>query len=99
MEKPSPRRMNVILRPQRVDDLVKAAGKRVADMLAPLLEQSHLVECSDEDYDAYVAAAPRHNKVEVDSEPAVSVSADNGAWVQAWVWVSDKRAGVTREEA
>jgi hypothetical protein len=36
--------------------------------------------------------------VEVDDNALVSVSDDGGAYVQAWIWVSDEDAGVNSEE-
>jgi hypothetical protein len=39
-----------------------------------------------------VAAAKKWEKegeIEIDSDAEVSRSADNGAYVQAWVWISD----------
>ena len=42
---------------------------------------------------------PSHEgDVEVDDNAIVSMSDDGGAYVAAWIWVSDEDAGVTREE-
>lgn len=40
----------------------------------------------------------REGSVEVDDNALVSVSDDGGAYVQAWIWVSDEDAGVNSEE-
>ena len=51
---------------------------------------------------AYRAAARKryHNEgtCEIDENAVVSVSDDEGAYVQAWVWVDDTDAGVVRSE-
>lgn len=50
-----------------------------------------------ENDDAYIAAARQiwaTDELEIDDEPVVSVSDDGGAWVAAWVWVSDEDAGL-----
>ncbi len=38
-------------------------------------------------------------EVEIDSDAIVSISDDPGAYVQAWVWVSDEEAGISRKDA
>jgi hypothetical protein len=44
----------------------------------------------DESLNAYRDAAPtREGELEVDDNAIVSVSEDGGAYVMAWVWVSD----------
>lgn len=50
-------------------------------------------------YAALARAIYCNNSVEIDdySNPKVSY-ADNGAWVQAWVWVSDRDIPVNQEE-
>jgi hypothetical protein len=40
----------------------------------------------------------RDGEIEIDWQTEVSVSDDGGAYVQAWVWVSNEEAGVPGEE-
>lgn len=44
------------------------------------------------DYNVYTEAAKRsvadYDNIEVDESPEISI-ADGGAWVQAWIWVSE----------
>lgn len=40
----------------------------------------------------------REGELEVDGDAIVSESADGGAYVMAWLWVSDEDAGVERDE-
>ena len=40
----------------------------------------------------------RDGEIEVDEGAAVSMGNDGGAYVQAWLWVSDERAGLAKEE-
>jgi hypothetical protein len=43
----------------------------------------------------YRAAVKTSDDLEVDDDAIVSTGADPGAWVHAWVWVSNEDAGVT----
>lgn len=58
------------------------------------------VQDADEpDLAAYRAAVPtREGELEVDPNAIVSVSDDGGAYVAAWVWVTDDQAGIETEE-
>jgi len=59
----------------------------------------HVHELTDETACKYRDAAferSRDGDLEVDSNALVSVSGENGAYVQAWLWVTDEDAGVTR---
>lgn len=48
----------------------------------------------------YITAAREHctDDLEIDDAPIVSEGGDPGAWVSAWVWVTDAEAGVERDE-
>jgi hypothetical protein len=39
------------------------------------------------------------DEMEVDSDAFVSAGDDPGAWVQAWIWVTDKEAGIEESQA
>lgn len=52
---------------------------------------------------AYIASARRlytmsSDDVEIDGAPDVGI-AEDGAWVAAWVWVTQEEAGLYEEEA
>ncbi len=59
-------------------------------------------QCMEGPYDGlYVSAAREHwasDNIEIDDDPRVSLGADPGAWVHAWVWVKDDEAGVQTED-
>ncbi len=40
----------------------------------------------------------RDGEIEVDEGAVVSLGADDGAYVQAWLWVSNREAGVENDE-
>ncbi|MBA8881642.1 hypothetical protein [Phyllobacterium myrsinacearum] len=50
--------------------------------------------------DPYLAAAREaaNHELEIDEDAAVSPGADPGAWVQAWIWVSNEAAGLDVED-
>jgi hypothetical protein len=56
-------------------------------------EESNLEEYTDEDYIAAFNTHHANDECELDTgddgKPAVSQGADPGAWVRAWVWVSN----------
>lgn len=59
---------------------------------------------AEDDRNPYVAAAhdSRHLEeggVEVDAEAVVSKGEDAGAYVMAWLWVSDEEAGIATGDA
>lgn len=47
---------------------------------------------------AYRDAVEVSDELEVEPDGLVSISEDDGAWVMAWVWVTDKEVGVSRSE-
>ena len=50
---------------------------------------------------AYIGAAREvfaTDDLEIDDDPNVSLGGDPGAWVHAWVWVSDEDAGIQTED-
>lgn len=56
-----------------------------------------------QDHEAQYRTAARvkwgnDGECEIDEDATVSVSEDGGAYVSAWVWISDEVAGVTRDE-
>ncbi len=55
------------------------------------------------DNDPYLKAAHEHHyregELEFDDTAIISESDDEGAYVMAWVWVTDEEAGVTRQES
>lgn len=75
-----------------------------ADVIAKLNEL-HRERVSDEEDEAtqvYISTARaryhREGEVEIDDNAVVSESDDGGAYVAAWVWVSDADAGFANEE-
>lgn len=79
--------------------LVKAAQKN--DDIKALLEQlGRDIDAADEDSEeatAYRNAAQEKavdGEIEVDEEAVVSMGDDDGAYVQAWMWVSNTDAGL-----
>lgn len=81
---------------------VAMLGLELANEVEGLLQltanrlHSEFGECSVEDEGRYIEAAKaeyeREGEIEFDDDATVSRSADNGAYVQAWVWVRDKEA-------
>jgi hypothetical protein len=55
----------------------------------------------DRGSDAYARAAfqkrHRDGEIEIDDCTVVSLSDDGGAYVMAWIWVSDEAAGISRD--
>jgi hypothetical protein len=55
------------------------------------------------DENPYLKAAHEHHdregEIEFDDTAIISESDDEGAYVMAWVWVTDEEAGVTRQES
>ncbi|WP_266032393.1 hypothetical protein [Brucella intermedia] len=47
---------------------------------------------------AYRNAVETNDDLEVDEDAIVTHGADAGAWVHAWVWVTDEKAGIEPEE-
>ncbi len=77
-------------------DVLKALareGLTFSDCVKVFAEQDH-----DQDTDAYVSAAEdryaEEGSIEVDAPTVVSVSDDGGAYVMAWLWVSNGDAGI-----
>lgn len=68
------------------------------------LDFSHAVQIlGRDDSDPYVAAARNHSllsegTLEVDDIAVVSEGDDPGAYVSAWLWVSDEDAGIATDE-
>ena len=90
------RRVN-ITREQRAALLVLLEPDQappLADLRQQLREDFDLTEREQQYIDA---AQVKDGEVEIDGDSAVSISDDNGAYVMAWVWVSDDDAGVSRE--
>ena len=68
------------------------------------LEPSQIGKCSEcrtkAQDEAYRKAAREqwevgaNDELEIDADAKVSAGDDNGAWVQAWVWVADIDAGI-----
>lgn len=50
--------------------------------------------------DPYRAAAQEKatDELEIDDDAIVSEGGDPGAWVHAWIWITDGEAGVDRDE-
>jgi len=46
------------------------------------------------DYQSYRDAISTHDELEVDDDAMASVGDDPGAWVHAWIWVSNEEAGI-----
>ncbi|MCO5145398.1 MAG: hypothetical protein M9895_04360 [Aquamicrobium sp.] len=44
---------------------------------------------------AYRNAVETNDELEVDDDAIVSLGADPGAWVHAWVWVTNEQIGIT----
>jgi hypothetical protein len=44
-------------------------------------------------------ALARDGEIEIDEDAVVSIGDDSGAYVQAWLWVSDEAAGLSQQEA
>lgn len=58
---------------------------------------AHLASTKDDQDGRYVSAAREiwaDDECEIDDEPMVSPGADEGAWVSAWVWVTNEEAGI-----
>lgn len=85
------------LRSTQIDDLCNAinhAGLSFGEIVNQL---------GDDDSDPYVAAAQQHRlleegTLEVDGWAVVSRGDDDGAYVVAWLWVSNKAAGIAGDE-
>lgn len=43
-----------------------------------------------------VARDQANDELEIDDEPELSKSGDDGCWVAAWVWIADHEAGICR---
>ncbi len=59
--------------------------------------------CTDPDdrEAAYIAAGREkwcNDDLEIDDHPMVSLGGDPGAWVAAWVWVTDEDAGLEEDD-
>ncbi len=52
-----------------------------------------------EKYRAAAMASARDGEIEVDAGAVVSHGSDGGAYVMAWLWISDDEAGVDEESA
>lgn len=50
-------------------------------------------------YQQGAEALASDGEIEVDDEAAVSIGTDGGAYVQAWLWVSDAAAGLSKQES
>lgn len=64
-----------------------------ADMVKWDADQKELAHYRDAAQDRFLGD---EGDIEVDDEAIVSVGGDNGAYVQAWVWVSDEDAGMVK---
>ncbi len=74
----------------------RSEGLTFADCVAFFAEHDQ-----DENMDAYVSAARQQyvdeGSIEVDDPTIVSVSDDGGAYVMAWVWVTNADAGIEQQ--
>ena len=53
------------------------------------------------DNQRYVAAAQarqKYGELEIDDTAIISKGEDEGAYVQAWIWVTDEEAGIAHSE-
>lgn len=92
--------MTTLLHPD--DDPMSVASVVLPD-LSDVDDRQSTLECSDcvpaSQDAAYIKAAIErwgtgsNGDLEIDGDPRVSAS-ENGAWVQAWVWVSNTEAGI-----
>lgn len=46
----------------------------------------------------YIDAVETDDELEIDPDTVVSAGGDPGAWVMAWVWISDEQAGIKPED-
>jgi hypothetical protein len=63
-----------------------------------LIEKLEPDDRSSPERDAYRNAVETSDELEVDDDAIVSMGADPGAWVHAWVWVTNERAGIEEDE-
>jgi hypothetical protein len=66
--------------------------------LEALVERIATQKTEQADYQSYRDAISTHDELEVDDDAMVSVGDDPGAWVHAWIWVSNEEAGIPDEE-
>jgi len=78
-------------------DIILELLAEVRPLLAKIDEDAQ-EQASLEEYRIAALEKQVENEIQVDPNSEVSVSADDGAWVAAWIWVYDSEAGVEREE-
>lgn len=83
-----------ILEANEMKDSVAPVAARRADMTALLtsIKSDRVIDDSDPYREA--ARGRANDDLEVDQDAVVSPGGDPGAWVQAWIWISDEEAGI-----
>lgn len=77
---------------QQILDQAKAS-----DAIAEKAKNALIVDPADEPYRA-VAQDQAHDELEIDADAVVSAGADPGAWVHAWIWITNTEAGVVNDD-
>ena len=81
--------------------LASHPDKQAANGCLQILAERSGAFSDADDIHAYRAGADklaRDGEIEVDDEASVSMGGDAGAYVQAWLWVSDAVAGIGSDE-
>jgi hypothetical protein len=65
--------------------------------IANTIQKAQAVDPSDAAYRA-AAQAQADDELEVDEDAIVSVGSDPGAFVQAWIWISNEEAGIKDDD-
>ena len=81
--------------------LASHPDKDAAKVSLQILAERSGANSNAEDIRAYQAGADklaRDGEIEVDDEATVSMGGDGGAYVQAWLWVSDEVAGIDSDK-
>jgi hypothetical protein len=80
---------------ERLKDRLKYSPE-CDDILQKILQRE--AEKDDPIDAAYRNAVETDDELEVDEDAIVSPGTDPGAWVHAWVWVTNEQAGIEPEE-
>lgn len=63
-----------------------------------LLERIAAFKTEQAELSAYREGVEGDDEMEIDADAVVSLGGDPGAWVMAWVWVTNEQAGIETED-
>lgn len=85
--------MSIIITDEHAKAILALLGPEHAEIAAAITEKLEPVP-NAEDYRDAAEREHASDELEIDQGAPVSPGGDPGAWVQAWVWVSDEDAGI-----